>query len=133
MEPDFAKIILELTSHEASLQVELDESNKKLAVLTERLNQVQSALSALRGKLLIMQPMAKAKATRPTPTQISIDELVTKIVREKKAIQVPALLKLVKSHLLSQSQSRIGLKATLLKVLANNKFATDQNQNVTIA
>ena len=133
MEHDLAKIIQELSSHETQLKAELEELITKTKAITGRLTQIQSAMSALRNTSQVKQNKLANMQNRKTPDQASIEEIILKILREKKSVPMPDLMRRVKSQLIANGQSRIGLKSLFTKALASAKFKTDQSQNVTLA
>jgi hypothetical protein len=67
------------------------------------------------------------------PTQAAIEEILIKILREKKSVPIVDLLQHVKSQLLANGQSRLGLKSLFKTALTSAKFKADQSQNVTLS
>lgn len=133
MEQDLSKIIHELSSHESQLKAELDQLTTRTKVITGRLTQIQSAMAALRGTSQAKQIKLEDKQTRSAPDQVEIEEIILKILREKKSVPIVDLMQHVKSQLLANGQSRLGLKSIFAKTLGNATFKTDQLQNVSLA
>jgi Na+-translocating ferredoxin:NAD+ oxidoreductase RNF subunit RnfB len=134
MEHDFSKIIQELSSHETQLKVELDQLTSRTKILADRLAQIQCAKSSLGGpRQTTKQSKKQDKQNRKAPGPTAVEEIITKILREKNSVPVADLMQQVKSNLLANGQSRIGLKSLFTKALTSPKFKTDQSQNVTIA
>ncbi len=133
MEHDFSKIIQELSSHEIQLQAELEQLTSKTKVIADRLAQIQSAKSSLGGpRQTTKQSKKQDKQNRKAPGPTAIEEIITKILREKNSVPVADLMQQVKSNLLANGQSRIGLKSLFTKALTSSKFKTDANQNVAL-
>lgn len=134
MEHDLSKIIQELSSHETQLQAELKQLTSRTKVIADRLAQIQSAKSSLAGPRQTTKHSKKTdKQNRKAPGQTAIEEIITKILREKNSVPVADLMQQVRSNLLANGQSRIGLKSLFAKALTSPKFKTDQSQNVTLA
>ena len=133
MEQDLTKIIHDLSSHESQLKAELDQLTTRTKVITGRLTQIQSAMAALRGTGQVKQIKMDDKQNRKAPAQAAIEEIILKILRDKKSVAIVDLMQQVKSQLLANGQSRIGLKSLFTKALASAKFKTDQSQNMTLA
>ena len=133
MEQDLTKIIHELSVHETQLKTELDQLTTKTKAITSRLTQIQSAMVALRGTSQVKQIKLADKKNRKAPDQASIEEIILEILREKKSVPIADLMEHVKSQLLANGQSRLGLKSIFAKILATTKFKTDHSQNVTLA
>lgn len=134
MEHDFSKIIQELSSHESQLKAELDQLTSRTKVIAERLAKIQSAKSSLGGsRPATKQSKKHDKPNRKAPGQTVIEEVITKILREKNCVPMADLMQQVKSNLLANGQSRIGLKSLFAKAIASPKFKTDANQNMTIS
>ena len=133
MEQDLTKIINELTSHESHLKDELDELTSRTKAISGRLTQIQSAMSALRGTSQVKQFKMDDKQNRKVPAQAAIEEIILKILRDKKSVPIVDLMQQVKSQLLANDQSRLGLKSIFAKTLEDAKFKTDQSQNVSLA
>lgn len=133
MEQDLTKIIHELSSHESQLKSELDELTTRTKAITGRLSQIQSAMAALRGTGQIKHTKMEDKHNGKSPDQVSIEEIILKILREKKSVPIVDLMQQVKSQLLANGQSRLGLKSIFAKALSSPKFKSDQSQNVSIA
>ena len=133
MEHDLAKIIQELSSHETQLKAELEELTTKTKAITGRLTQIQSAMSALRNTSQVKQNKLANMQNRKTPDQASIEEIILKILREKRSVPIVDLMQQVKSQLLAKGQSRLGFKSTFANALSSPKFKSDQSQNVSLA
>ena len=133
MEHDLAKIIQELSSHETQLKAELEALITKTKAITGRLTQIQSAMSALRNTSQVKQNKLANMQNGKAPNQASIEEIIFKILRDKRSVPIVDLMQQVKSQLLANGQSRVGLKSLFTKALASAKFKTDQSQNVTLA
>ena len=133
MEQDLTKIIHELSVHETQLKSELDQLSTRTKTITGRLTQVQSAMAALRGTSQVKQVKMVDKQNRKAPTQAEIEEIILKILRDKKNVPIVDLMEQVKSRLLANGQSRLGLKSILGKALSSPKFKSDQSQNVSLA
>ena len=133
MEHDLAKIIQELSSHETQLKAELEELTTKTKAITGRLTQIQSAMSALRNTSQVKQNKLANMQNRKTPDQASIEEIILKILREKRSVPIVDLMQQVKSQLLAKGQSRLGFKSTFANALSSPKFKSDQSQNVFLA
>ena len=133
MEHDLAKIIQELSSHETQLKAELEELITKTKAITGRLTQIQSAMSALRNTSQVKQNKLANMQNRKTPDQASIEEIILKILREKRSVPIVDLMQQVKSQLLAKDQSRLGFKSTFANALSSPKFKSDQSQNVFLA
>ena len=133
MEQDLTKIIHELSSHESQLKAELDQLTTRTKVITGRLTQIQSAMAALRRTGQAKQAKLDDKRNRNAPDQVAIEEIIARILREKKSVLIPDLMQQIKSQLLANGQSRIGLKSLFAKALTNAKFKTDQSQYVTFS
>lgn len=133
MEQDLTKIIQELSIHETQLKSELDQLTTRAKLITGRLTQIQSAMAALRSSSHLKQIKMDDRQNRKAPTQSEIEEIMLKILREKKSVPIVDLMHHVKSQLLANGQSRLGLKSILAKALSSPKFKADQSQNVSIA
>ena len=133
MEQDLTKIINELTSHESHLKDELDELTSRTKAISGRLTQIQSAMAALRGTSQVKQLKMDDKQNRKAPAQAAIEEIILKILREKKSVPIVDLMQQVKSQLLANGQSRLGLKSIFANALSSPKFKTDQSQNASLA
>ena len=133
MEHDLNKIIHDLSSHEAQLKAELNKLTNRSKAISGRLTQIQSAMAALRGTSQVKQFKMDDKQNRKAPAQAAIEEIILKILRDKKSVPIVDLMQQVKSQLLANGQSRVGLKSLFTKALASAKFKTDQSQNVTLA
>ena len=133
MEQDLTKIIHELSVHETQLKSELDQLSTRTKTITGRLTQVQTAMAALRGTSQVKQVKMVDKQNRKAPTQAEIEEIILKILRDKKNVPIVDLMEQVKSRLLANGQSRLGLKSILGKALSSPKFKSDQSQNVSLA
>ena len=133
MENELTKIIEDLSSHERLLESELEELSARAKAITTRLTKIQSAITALRGTTQGKQKRIDEKPKGRIPTQSEIEEIIYKILREKKGVLTHELLQQVKSQLLANGKSRTGLKSLFIKAIANNKFKVDQSQQVTIA
>ena len=90
-------------------------------------------MSALRGTGQAKQFKLEDKQNRNAPTQAAIEEILLKILREKKSVPIIDLMQHVKSQLLANGQSRLGLKSIFAKALSSPKFKSDQSQNVSVA
>jgi hypothetical protein len=126
-------IIDDLSSHEELLESELEELSARTEAITARLTQIQSAITALRGTNHGNQLRNGVKRKGKTPSQSEIEEIICKILREKKSVLTHELLQQVKSQLLANGKSRTGLKLLFIKAIANSTFKVDQSQQVTIA
>ena len=133
MEQDLTKIIHDLSSHESQLKAELDQLTTRTKVITGRLTQIQSAMAALRGTGQAKKIKMEDKQNRNAPTQAAIEEILLKILREKKSVPIIDLMQHVKSQLLANGQSRLGLKSIFAETLSSPKFKSDQSQNVSLA
>ena len=133
MEQDLTKIIHDLSVHETQLKSELDQLTTRTKVITGRLTQIQSAMAALRGTGQAKQDKIDDKQNRKAPTQAEIEDILLKILREKKSVPIIDLMQHVKSQLLANGQSRLGLKSIFAKALSSPKFKSDQSQNVSLA
>lgn len=133
MEQDLSKIIHELSSHESQLKAELDQLTTRTKAITGRLTQIQSAMAALRGTGHAKQIKMEERQNRNVPTQAAIEEILIKILREKKSVSIVVLMQHVKSQLLANGQSRLGLKSLFKNALTSAKFKADQSQNVTLS
>ena len=133
MEHDLAKIIQELSSHETQLKAELEDLITKTKAITGRLTQIQSAMSALRNTSQVKQNKLANMQNRKAPDQASIEEIIFKILREKRSVPIVDLMQQVKSQLLAKGQSRLGFKSTFANALSSPKFKSDQSQNVFLA
>ena len=90
-------------------------------------------MSALRGTGQVKQIKLDDKQIRKAPAQAEIEEIILKILRDKKSVPIVDLLQQVKSQLLSNGQSRLGLKSTFAKALSSPKIKSDQSQIVSLA
>ena len=133
MEHDLSKVINELSSHESQLKAELDELTSRTKAISGRLTQIRSAMSALRGTGQAKQFKLEDKQNRKAPTQAEIEEIIFKILREKRSVPIVDLMQQVKSQLLAKGQSRLGFKSTFANALSSPKFKSDQSQNVSLA
>ena len=133
MEQDLTKIIHELSVHETQLKTELDQLTTITKLITGRLTQIQSAMAALRSSSHLKQIKMDDKQNRKATTHAAIEEIILKILREKKSVSIVDLLQQVKSQLIANGQSRHGLKSLFANAIASAKFKTDQAQNVTLA
>ena len=133
MEQDLTKIINELTSHESHLKDELDELTSRTKAISGRLTQIQSAMAALRGTSQVKPIKLSDKQNRKAPAQAAIEEIILKILRDKKSVPIVDLMQQVKSQLLANGQSRLGLKSIFAKALSSPKFKSDQSQNASLA
>ena len=133
MEQDLTKIINELTSHESHLKAELDELTTRTKAISARLTQIQSAMAALRGTSQVKPIKLVDKQNRKAPDQAAIEEIILKILRDKKSVPIVDVMQQVKSQLLANGQSRCGLKSIFAKALSSSKFKSDQSQNVSLA
>lgn len=130
MENELTKIIEDLSSHERLLKSELEDLSARAKAITTRLTKIQSAITALRGTTQGKQKRIDEKPKGRTPTQSEIEEIIYKILREKKSVSTHELMQHVKSQLLAKGQSRTGLKSIFLKAVANNKFKVDPSNQV---
>jgi predicted nuclease with TOPRIM domain len=120
MEQDLINIINELTSHESHLKAELAQLTSKAKEIADRLSQIQTAKAALGGTGrtgLGKHAKANSKKDHRVPTQSEIEEIISTILREKKSVPVADLLHQVKSQLLANGQSRVGLKSLFAKAV----------------
>ncbi len=132
MEPELNKIIDDLSSHKELLESEFEDLSAQAKAITARLTKIQSAIIALRGTSQGKQLRIDVKPKGRIPTQPEIEEIICKILREKKSVSTHELMQHVKSQLLANGKSRTGLKSLFLKAIANNKFKVDQSHQVTL-
>ena len=92
MEQDLTKIISELTSHESHLTDELDELPSRTKAISGRLTQIQSAMAALRGTSQVKPIKLSDKQNRKAPAQAAIEEIILKILRDKKSVPIVDLM-----------------------------------------
>ena len=133
MEQDLTKIIQELSVHETQLKSELDHLTTRTKAITGRLTQIQSAMAALHGTGQVKQIKLYDKQNRKAPVQAEIEAIILKILRDKKSLPIVDLMQQVKSQLLANGQSRLGLKSTFARALSSPKFKSDQSQNASLA
>ena len=98
MENELTKIIEDLSSHERLLESELEELSARAKAITTRLTKIQSAITALRGTTQGKQKRIDEKPKGRTPTQSEIEEIIYKILREKKSVSTHELMQHVKSQ-----------------------------------
>ena len=108
---DLTKIIHDLSSHESQLKSELDGLTTRAKAITGRLTQIQSAMAALRSTSQVKKIKMDDKQNRKVPAQAAIEEIILKILRDKKSVAIVDLMRQVKSQRLANGQSRIGLKS----------------------
>jgi predicted nuclease with TOPRIM domain len=133
MENDITKIIQELSFHESQLKAELDQLTSRLNTIADRLTQIQTAKTALGGTHQAKHRKKEDKQNRKAPGQSALEVIIEKILREKNRVPVTDLMQQVKSQLLANGQSRIGLKSLFEKAISSPKFKTDVNQNIALA
>ena len=133
MEHELTKIIQELSSHESQLAGELEELSDRMKKVSELLNQIVSAMNALQGSTQTKLGKKSESPSRVAPSQIDIEEIISKILREKKSVPSADLIQQVKSQLLANGQSRLGLKSLFAKAVSSKKFKIDSSQNVSNA
>ena len=90
-------------------------------------------MAALCGTGQVKQIKMDDKQNRKAPAQAEIEEIILKILRDKKSLPIVDLMQHVKSQLLANGQSRLGLKSIFGKALSSPKFKSDQSQNVSLA
>jgi len=101
--------------------------------VSERLNQIVSAKNALQGSIQTKIGKKSESPSRVAPSQIAIKEIILKILREKRSVPTADLLQQVKSQLLANGQSRLGLKSLFANAVSSLKFKVDSSQNVSRA
>ena len=134
VQTELGDIIEQLAVHEAALTVELGEVSAQAKQLVGRLDQIQSALAALRdGK-----PNAKstrggetAKKTKgATPT--IVQELAIIVLGKNDRLPFGQLLGGVKSEMLARSLSRVGAKSSLADAITKPPFTINPDQTVSV-
>ena len=122
-----------MTDRKSILATELQELAARTSKLADRMNQVQTALAALRGQF--GQPPAKS-ATRSQKDIINesvIFNTVEAVVRAEGPMPQSVLLARLKQQLLSQGLSRVGVKPMMAKTLAHSRFKIDHGGMVSLA
>lgn len=133
MENDLTKIIQELSFHESQLKAELDELTSRISTIADRLTQIQTAKTALGGARHAKHRKKEDKQNLKVLGQSALEVIIEKILLEKNRVPVTDLMQQVKSQLLANGQSRVGLKSLFAKAISSPKFKTDVNQNIALA
>lgn len=135
MQAELGDIIETLTAHEATLTMELGELSTHAKRVGEQLDQIQSALSALRdGKPSGKHPLRNGGAPRKkrTATPAVIQEIVTIVLGKHDQLVFDQLLDQVKSELLARGLSRVGVKSLLAETIKMPVFTVNPDQTVSI-
>lgn len=127
-------IIENLAVHEANLTLELGDLSAQAKRVGNRLDQIQSALAALRdGK-----PNAKptrggdaAQRKRRASTSL-VQELATAVLTKNECLSFDQLLDGVKSAMLARGLSRVGAKALLSEAIATPAFTINPDETVSV-
>ena len=129
---ELSEIIDNLTAHEASLTMELNDLSAKTKRVGERLKQIQSALSALRDGRPNAKPTRVGdpaqKKRRATPT--IIQETATTVLSKHDRLPFEQLLNHVKSELLAHRLSRVGAKSLLADAIKKPAFTINPDQTI---
>lgn len=134
VQKELTDIIENLVAHEAALTLELGNLSAQAKRVGEKLDQIQSALAALRNG----KPNAKAvrgggvaqKKRRASPAVVH--ELALISLREHESLPFDELLDGVKSALLARGLSRVGAKPLLTEEIAKPPFKINPDQTVSV-
>lgn len=132
VQTQFSDIIEKLADHETALTAELGEVSAQVKQLMDRLDQVQSALAALRDG----RPNAKSTRSGDTvkskkgATPTIVQELAIIVLSKNNCLPFDQLLAGVKSEMLSRGLSRVGAKSSLAEAITKPAFTINPDQTV---
>ncbi len=107
-------ILKTLRSKAEQYEVELRELQCKVASVAMKLEQIQSAVSALQGVPAAKPNTSKARSNkRATPNRAQIELILEQVTKEKGSLKRPALVELINAKLLANGFSRIGVSKLL--------------------
>ncbi len=116
-ENELEPILCELRDKAARYQRELDELTHRVDGVSNRLKQIQSAISTLQGP--IGKPFgSKLRAKKPLPSREQVQLVVERVMKEKGSLKLQLLEELVKARLLAEGFSRLGVAKHLNAILA---------------
>ncbi len=121
-----------LTVHEANLTLELGDLSAQAKRVGERLDQIQSALAALRDEKPNQNSTrggdAVQKKRRASPS--IVQELATVVLAKRDRLHFDQLLESVKSEMLARGLSRVGAKSLLAEAITKPPFTINPDQTV---
>ncbi|GAA4469501.1 hypothetical protein [Novipirellula rosea] len=131
---ELSDIIEKLTAHEVSLTMELDNLSAQSKRVGKQLDQIQSALSALRdGKTKVKSSRGVDATKKRTATPIVIQEIATIVLGKHDSLPFDQLLGHAKSELLARGLSRVGAKSMLSDAIKNPAFKINPDETVSTA
>jgi len=132
---ELGDIIENLAVHEASLTLELNDLSAQAKRVGERLNQIQSALAALRDDRPKSTATSGSPATRTKPraNPTLVQELALAALGKNDHLSFDQLLRGVKSQMLARGLSRVGAKALLATLITKPPFTVNPDQTITAA
>lgn len=131
---ELTDVIDKLTAHEAVLSQELAELSAKSLQVSNQLDQIQTALAALRNS----KPPNKADRQgsgapkKRTASHALIQEIAATLLRKHGSLSFDQLLGHVKSELLARSMSRVATKSLLDETIKNSPFCIHADQTISI-
>ncbi len=118
-ENELEPILCELRDKAARYQLELDELTHRVDGISNRLKQIQSAISTLQGP--IGKPSgSKLRAKKPQPSREQVQLVVERVMKEKGSLKQQQLEELVKARLLADGFSRLGVANHINAILAGD-------------
>jgi len=131
---ELTDVIDKLTAHESVLSQELAELSAKSQQVSSQLDQIQTALAALRNS----KPPTKTDRQgsgaqkKRTAGHAVIQEVTATQLRKHGSLSFEQLLGHVKSELLARSLSRVGAKSLLAEAVKNAPFCVHADQTISI-
>lgn len=131
IQAELGDIIENLTAHEVALTMQLGNMSAQAKQLNDQLDQIQSALTALRGGKLNGKPPARNgdASLKRKATPAVIQEIVTNLVAKHDRMPPDELLGQVKSELLARGLSRVGAKSMLADAIKRLRPSIDAKQS----
>ncbi|WP_417377319.1 hypothetical protein [Gimesia maris] len=133
IQAELGDVIEKLTAHEATLTMELGNLSAQAKRVGDQLDQIQSALSALRdGKPMAKSSRAGDASRKRTATPTVVQEIATIVLRKHSLLPFDQLLAHVKSELLARGLSRVGVKPLLSDAIKKPAFTINPDETVSI-
>lgn len=133
VQAELGDIIEKLTAHESTLTMELGNLSAQAKRVEEQLDQIQSALSALRdGKPVAKTSRPGNASKRRAATPAVIQEVATIVLSKHGSLPFDQLLGHVKSELLARGLSRVGAKSLLGDAIKKPVFMINPDETVSI-
>lgn len=131
IQAELGDIIENLTAHEVALTMQLGNMSAQAKQLNDQLDQIQSALTALRGGKLSGKPPARNgdASLKRKATPAVIQDIVTNLVAKHDRMPPDELLGQVKSELLARGLSRVGAKSMFADAIKRLRPSIDAKQS----